>query len=250
MTLTLTKPLIIFDLETTGVDVENDRIVSLALHRSDGAARELRFNPGRPIPPEATAVHGITDADVAACPSFGSVAQGVLLWFHGHDVAGFNVRHFDVPLLSAEFRRAGITWPTPDVAIVDAFRIYNRKEPRTLGAAMRHYCGREHDDAHNATADVQACLDVIMEQAKRYDASTVAELAALEKDADWLDQDGRIKWQGDVAVIGFGKWQGRPLSQVDRSYLQWMLGQDFGAEVKAIISHAMLGSFPTRGVVP
>jgi DNA polymerase-3 subunit epsilon len=174
------------------------------------------------------------------------MAQTVYGWFEGRDVAGFNCRSFDVPMLSAEFKRAGIVWPTPDVKIVDVFKVYNRKEPRTLGAAVRHYCGREHEDAHNATADVMACLDVLEEQAKRYGVSTLDELAALERDPSWLDQDGKVAWVGDVACIGFGKWAGRPLSQVDPGYLSWMLKQDFPADTKSIIAAALRGQFPRR----
>ncbi len=183
--LKLERTLAVFDLETTGVDVNNDRIVSLAVGWHNGAAwqcKEMRFNPGRPIPAEATAVHGISDADVADKPAFVDVASRVIECFKGCDVAGFNCRSFDVPMLSAEFKRCGIEWPTPDVKIVDVFKIYNRKEPRTLGAAVRLYCGREHENAHNATADVVACLDILEEQAKRYGCSTLDELAALERD--------------------------------------------------------------------
>lgn len=246
MALQLTRPLAIFDLETTGVDVANDRIVSLGAMIVGGATVEHRFNPGRPIPPEATAVHGITDADVADKPRFAEVAHQVYDLLAGCDIAGFNVRAFDVPMLAAEFARVGLTWPDQGVIVVDAFRIYNRKEPRTLGAAVRHYIGQEHVDAHSAAADVEACAQVLAEQATRYGVTTIAELAALESDPDWIDQDGRLRWQGNVACVGFGKWAGRPLAQVEQGYLRWMLGQDFPAELKTIIADALRGRFPTR----
>lgn len=251
MALKLTRDLIFFDLETTGVDVERDRIVSLGMLRMGGngfrgPATERLFNPGVPIPAQASAIHGIFDADVAHEPSFASGAAAIVAELAGCDVAGFNVRNFDVPMLSAEFRRAGITWPGPDVVIVDAFRIYNRKEPRTLEAAARHYLGEEHHDAHNATADVIACARVLIEQAGRYGAPTLAELVALERDPEWVDSDGKIRWQGTVPVIGFGKWAGRPLAQVDAGYLDWMLGQNFPADTKAIIRDALRGVYPIR----
>src|ERR1044072_604288 len=160
--LKLERPLVVFDLETTGVDVNNDRIVSLAVHVVGSPHdAEYRLNPGRPIPAEATAVHGIGDLDIVGCPTFNDICGRLIQIFEGCDVAGFNCPHFDVPMLSAEFRRAGITWPTPDVKIVDVFKVYNRKEPRTLAAAYRHYLGQELENAHNATVDVMACLDVL-----------------------------------------------------------------------------------------
>jgi DNA polymerase-3 subunit epsilon len=247
-TLQLARPLVVLDLETTGVDVEKDRIVEICMHRIGGGAATVTMllNPGRPIPTEATAVHGITDADVANKPSFNDVHHELLAFLSGADVAGFNVRSFDVPMLSAEFKRCGITWPGQDVSIVDAFRIYNRMEPRTLGAAVRHYLGREHDGAHGAEADVRATAEVIEEQARRYGVTTLAELELLERDPDWLDADGKIRWQGDVAVIGFGKWAGKPLAQVDPGYLRWMLDQKFASDVVKVITAALRGEYPTR----
>lgn len=251
--LRLQRDLVVLDLETTGVTPAKDRIVSLAFQRlraPDGRPteepREVLFNPGGHIPAEATAVHGITDAHVELAPSFAEFAEEVSAWLGGADLAGFNLRHFDVPMLTAEFARAGVKWPADDVRFVDVFRIYSRKEPRTLGAAVRHYLGEEHTGAHQAGADVLATARVLEEQARRYGVATVEDLAELERDPDWIDNDGKVRWQNGVAVIGFGKWQGRPLNQVDRGYLEWMLGQDFPADTRAIISAALRGKYPTR----
>lgn len=247
MTLNLTRPLIVLDVETTGVDVERDRIVSLAWATQDGTALELRFNPGFPIPPEASAIHGITDDDVRDCPAFPGEAARIAQAWHGADLAGFNLRSFDVPILRAEFRRAGFAdWPGADTRVIDAYRVYNRMEPRTLEAACRHYLGEELQNAHSAKADVEACVRVLQEQARRYGASTLAELEALERDPSWIDTDGKVRWQGDVAVIGFGKWNGKPLAQVDPGYLRWVMGQDFPADFKAIINDALAGKLPRR----
>lgn len=249
MPLRLTRPLIVLDLETTGTDVNNDRIVEISmLMRGTDNKATMRLNPGIPIPAEASAVHGITDDDVANKPSFSDLAPAIIGFLNGADITGFNVRSFDVPLLTSEFRRVNITWPPADVQIVDVFRIYNRMEPRTLSAAVRHYLGREHDGAHGADADVMACSVVLDQQSNIYGAATLAELEALERDPDWLDQDGKIRWRSDdVAVIGFGKYQGLPLGKVDLGYLEWMLRQEFAPDVKQIIKDALKGIFPRRG---
>lgn len=239
MTLTLQRPLIVLDVETTGVDVEKDRVVSLAWATMDGVAHELRFNPGFPIPPEASAIHGITDDDVCDCPAFPGEAGRIAQAWHGADLAGFNLRSFDVPILRAEFRRAGfVDWPGADTRIVDAYRIYNRMEPRTLEAACRHYLGEELQNAHSAKADVEACVRVLQVQAKRYGASTLAELEALERDPSWVDAEGKFKRVNGVVIITIGqKWAGKPLAQVDTGFLEWMVGPKakFADDTRAVV---------------
>jgi len=252
--LDLTRPLAVFDLETTGVDVGVDRVVSIGIIRLGGASTEedelarlaYLLNPGRPIPPEATAVHGIRDKDVAACPVFADVARGIHRELLGCDLAGFNVKSFDVPMLAAEFRRVGITWPAEGQRIVDAFRVYNRMEPRTLQAAARYYAKTEHTEAHSAMADAEMTAQILLEQAKLYGVSDIEALRQLERDPEWLDEEGKVKWQGDVAVLNFGKWSGTPLAKVERGYLDWMLRQDFPSDTLAIIKAAWNRDYPKR----
>lgn len=237
--LRLERPLIVLDVETTGVDVEKDRVVSLAWCKlGEGGNAKIHHylvNPYRAIPPEATAVHGITDDMVANAKMFDTLAPLCAAHWAGSDVAGFNARSFDLPLLQAEFRRVCVAWPFDGAKTVDVFRVYNRMEPRTLGAACRHYLGEEHHDAHDAAGDVARTVQVLQAQAERYGATSLDALAALERDPSWLDSDGKLRMVNGVTVVGFGKWQGKPLSQVDHGYLAWCLAKDFPADFHQLL---------------
>lgn len=170
--LDLARPLAVFDLETTGLDVERDRIVEIAIVKMFPDGRRERYlqrvNPGVPIPPEAARVHGIRDEDVASAPGFSEIAAEVEHLLEGADLAGFNAARFDLPLLAAEFARAGRTLPLDGRAVLDAALIFHRKEPRHLAAALRFYCGRDLAGAHSADADAEACLDILEAQLARY----------------------------------------------------------------------------------
>ena len=158
----LDRPLVVLDLETTGKRVEVDRIIEIGTLKlfPDGTNRihTRRLNPGMPIPPEATAVHGITDADVANQESFRQIARGLASYLDGCDLCGYNIWNFDLKILSAEFRRAEVHFSIVGRHIVDPCRIFRQREPRDLSAALRFYCGMHHDGAHGAEADVLAAL--------------------------------------------------------------------------------------------
>lgn len=255
--LSLDRPLVSFDLETTGLDVANDRIVEISCVKllPDGRreVRTRRLNPGRPISPQATAVHGIRDEDVAGEPTFDQVAKSLHTFFEGCDLTGFNVEHFDLPLLTRELQRVGLAFPHPGTRVIDSWRIFLTKEPRDLSAACRFYCGRELERAHSAEADAMAAADVLLAQVQRY-CDVPTEVAALEEfchpmQPDWVDRDGRFVWRDGVICLGFGKHRDRPLKTVAREnpdYLRWMCKEQFSAEAVAIARAALRGVFPER----
>ena len=254
--LRLDRPLISLDLETTGLDPERDRIVEISRVKSAPAGtrdvRTRRLHPGMPIPPAATAVHGITDADVADCPRFAQVARPLAAFLEGCDVTGFNVERFDLPMLAGEFRRAGVTYPTAGLRVVDSFRLYLRREPRDLASAVRFYCGREHEGLHSAEADAIAAADVLLAQLERYqdlpdDVDGLARAARPEPEPDWIDADGKLVWRSGEAAIGFGRHRDRLLRELaatQADYLRWILAQEFSIEVKEVVGRALRGEFP------
>jgi DNA polymerase-3 subunit epsilon len=243
----LERPLVVFDLETTGTDLATDRIVEIAGLRiePDGTreARTRRINPERPIPSEATAVHGITDADVKDAPTFRQIARSLVGWIEGADLAGFNVARFDVPLLERELRDCGLDLGREGRRIVDAMTIFHRKERRDLAAAVQFYLGREHAQAHSAAADVLAVADVLDAQLVRYEdlPRGIAELAA------WIAPESseratKFALREGTLVFAFGRHLGRPLDDVARDtpdYLRWLLEVDFPAEAKRIVAEAL-----------
>ncbi|MBI5440877.1 MAG: 3'-5' exoribonuclease [Deltaproteobacteria bacterium] len=250
-------PLAVFDLETTGPDRLTDRIVEVAVVRvsPDGsvAVFETRVNPGMKIPREATAVHGITDVDVADAPAFAAVAPGLAAFLEGCDVTGYNLRGFDLPLLTREFDRVKVPFSFEGRRVVDAHVINFRKEPRDLSAAVRTFVGREHTGAHSALADAIASAEVLAGQLKRYDdlPRGIDELAAFTAPVEgrWVDTDKRFVWRDGVAVFNFGGKRGQPLADVatkNPEYLEWMLDADFPEEAKRIVREAREGRFPAR----
>lgn len=257
MTLKLDRPLAVIDLETTGTDVETARIVQIGyLILVDGGFAEHRetllINPGIPIPAEASAIHGITDAMVAQAPTFDELAGAILEDLAECDLAGFNIEKFDLPLLKAEFLRAGYVGFGADRRVVDAMRICHQREKRDLGWASRFYLGRDHSDGHDALADAAVTAEILVEQVRRYglpqDAAGL-EAACHERPPEWVDPDGKLRWQGTEAVFAFGKMAGKTLRDVvakDRGFLEWMLGKDFSPELKTIVGEAIKGWFPVR----
>jgi DNA polymerase-3 subunit epsilon len=257
--LILERPLVCFDLETTGTDVWDDRIVQLALVRVDldGSRQTLAslVNPGRPIPPGATAVHGIRDEDVRNAPYFAELRPRLEELLAGADLLGFNMVNFDLPLLQREIRSSGGELDVVGRRLLDAMRIFHLKEPRHLTAALRFYCGRELVGAHDALADTVATLDVFDAQLAHYD-DLPRDAAALHeicnpRDAAFLDATRKLRWNdAGEAVLSFGKHKGKSLCELaktSRDYLEWMRRDDnFSAEVKDILREALNGVFPRR----
>lgn len=226
----LTRPLCVLDTETTGVDPVQDRVIELGITilRPDGTRTKWgqRFNPGISVPAEATAVHGITDEMLADCPKFADMAQKIHRGLQGKDIAGFNLRGLDLPILDEEFRRCGLKLDLSDALVIDAFGIFSNKEPRNLTAAVQKYCGRSHEDAHGAAADAEATLDVLLGQLAAYEDLAAMELVDLAKfsrrgDKEPADLAGKLYRDGngdlrynfgkcrDVKVkddVGFGYW--------------------------------------------
>lgn len=247
----LDRPLVFFDLETTGLDLKTDRIVELAFIKvtplGDVLERERRFNPGMPIPPEATAVHGITDADVADELPFCRTAKSLAETLEDCDLAGFNVRRFDIPMLLREFERCGVDFSLDGRRVVDMQNIFHREEARDLSAAARFYLGREHEEAHNALADIRTSAGVLGAQLSRY--------PHIPRDLDGLHayceeyaptRTELERWfspEEEGRVFRRGKHRGRPLADVAREepdYLRWMMGaDDMDEDVVAVVRSAL-----------
>ena len=255
--LILARPLVAFDVETTGLDVSNDRIIEISCIRftpeGERTCSTYRVNPGIPIGPAATAVHGISDADVAHEPSFAQLADALLSVLEGADLTGFNIEQFDLPMLAREFSRVGVTFPAGPVCIIDSWRIFLRHEPRDLRAALRFYCGRDLQNAHSAEADAQAAADILLGQLDRYGdlPNRVPELHAYchPSNPEWVDPDGKIIWRGDKAALGFGRHKNRLLENLaceEPDYLKWIASSNFSDHVVRIAKAALAGSFPCR----
>ena len=210
--LKLDRPLVFVDLETTGVNVTTDRIVEITVLKihPDGSQEEKseRVNPGIPISPGATRVHGITDEDVADKPGFDQYARSILSFFDGCDIGGFNAIRFDIPLLTAEFKRVGLDFDLADRNVVDPMVIFYRQEPRDLAAAYKKYCGKSLENAHSSTADVQAAAEIFDAQVRLYPELPEGMAALHEvchpREPDWIDDEGRLVKSEHGPLITFG----------------------------------------------
>jgi len=246
------RPVVFFDLETTGISVPVDRIVEItAVRLTPDGGREVwsnRVNPGRPIPKSATDVHGITDEDVAGLPEFDYFANQLLEFIGDADLGGFGVSRLDIPLLEAEFRRVGLDFSRRGRRILDAQILFHMLEPRDLSAAHRKYCGEELGNAHTSEADVVASMDVLdgmldVHQDLPRNVDGLNALCNSEQD-NWIDSQGKFQWSNGVAVLGFGKYKGVSLKDVDRGYLDWILKSDFAQETKEVARRALQGDYP------
>ena len=243
--LPLERPLVVYDTETTGTNSRSDRIVEIACVKihPDGRREdwERRLNPGIPIPAASTAIHGISDADVADAPRFRDVAAELSAYLRGCDLAGYNIAGFDLPVLRAEFLRAGVPFEVADRRLVDAQRIFFSREPRHLAAAARFYCQSDHDGAHGARADAEMTLRVLVGQLERYAElpRSVGELheqfcAGIDQD---IDPEGRFRLVNGEPTVNFGKNRGRLLKDISREepgFLRWILKGDFSEPVKSV----------------
>ena len=248
----LDRPLVFLDLETTGLSPSHDRIVELAVikvtPRGDVLERVRRFNPGMPIPPEATAVHGIRDEDISDEPRFARRARSLAALLQGCDLAGFNLRRFDLPMLMAEFRRAEVPFHPRDRRIVDIQAIFHREERRDLSAAARFYLGREHPEAHSALGDIRTSAAVLAAQLERY-PHIPRDLDGLHGYCDqYLPIETELeRWFQEESdggrVFRRGKHRGRSLAEVaayEPDYLVWMLGaEDIDCEVQSVVREAL-----------
>ena len=253
MQLSLKNPLVFFDLETTGTDIVNDRIVEISylkVHPNGiEESKSMLINPLRPIPEQATAIHGISDADVADKPCFKEVAKTIARDFEGADIAGYNSNRFDVPLLAEELLRAGVDIDFSKRKLVDVQNIFHKMEQRTLSAAYKFYCDKDLDGAHSAEADTRATYEVLKSQLDRYpelknDVSFLSEFSSYTKNADFA---GRIVFnEKEQEVINFGKYKGMLVKEVlvkDPGYYGWIMDADFPLNTKQVFTRIRLREF-------
>lgn len=252
-----------FDLETTGTNVVTDRIVEIAIYKvmPDGEGQGLSrlINPGIPIPPEVTAIHGIRNEDVSDAPTFSQLAPTLDRFFANCDLAGYNSNKFDIPMLIEEFLRCGINFDIKKRRLIDVQNIFHKMEPRTLKAAYKFYCGKEHVSAHTAQADTRATFEILLAQIERYRNSeytdnegktsipVVNDMDALfrfsfnQQHADLVGHIG-INRQGKE-IFNFGKHKGREVEDVfnkEPQYYDWMMNADFPLSTKNVITSIYL----------
>lgn len=252
----LTRPLVILDLETTGIWIEKDRIIEIGMIRClpDGTREtyEKKVNPGMHIPKQVTEVTGITDDDVKDAPYFRPIAQEVLDFLGDADLGGFNIERFDLPLLSREFSGVDLKFEWETRAIYDAQKIYHLNEKRDLTAAYKFYCDKELKDAHAALADSEAALGVLSSQLKRYGQGS-EHIEALKgfdykERSEFFDAGRKIRWWNGELYMMFGKYARKEslkeIAKKDRSYLEWILSRDFSDEVKELVEGAIEGHLP------
>ncbi len=250
MKLTLKRPLVVFDLETTGINISHDRIVEMSFIKIDPNGHEemrtYRVNPTIPIPPEITQIHGISDADVSDKPSFKDLAQELNLFLKDCDFGGFNSNKFDFPLLVEEFYRAGIEFDTEKRKFIDAQRIYHFKEPRNLKAAFRFYCEKELENAHSAEADTMATWAVLKAQIERYEdiPRDIEGLHRMSGQNNLADLAGRLIFNNNQDVVfNFGKHRGKLVKDIFRTepnYYKWMMDGDFPMQTKNVLTRVRL----------
>jgi DNA polymerase-3 subunit epsilon len=251
MQLHLSRPIAIFDLETTGLNITSDRIVEIAIIRveADGTESEFlrRVNPGMPIPAEVSAIHGIFDEDVADAPTFEEIANEVIQFIDDSDLAGYNSNKFDIPVLAEELMRAGCDFDVSSRRFVDVQNIFHKMEQRTLAAAFQFYCEKPMENAHNALYDARVTLDVFRAQLDRYSTleNNVEYLSNFSKAGNYnlLDFAGRlaINEHGE-AMYNFGKHKGKTIREVMRiepGYYGWMLDADFPLYTKKCLRAEM-----------
>ena len=258
LNLKLDRPLVVFDIESTGISPRHDRIIELAAIKvmPDGSEIEKCWllNPTVPIPPETTAIHGISDEIVKNCPTFQDKADEIWEFFEGADLSGFNADRFDIPCLEEEFFRVGRAFASSQRRHVDVQRIYHRMEPRDLTAAVGFYLGRDHAGAHGAEADTRATLEVLKAQMEKYPAlpKTSAEMDEYLVPHDPLNADraGLLRWKNGELTVNFGKKRGESLRKLlvsEPNFLRWMLKGDFDTEVRAIVKDLLdNGRLPAR----
>ena len=253
MELNLKKPIIFFDLETTGVKISHDRIIELSYIKvyPNGTEEEksMRINPEMSIPAESTAIHHITDEDVADKPTFKQIAKELAKVFEGCDIAGYNSNRFDIPLLMEEFLRAGINIELSRQKFVDVQTIFHKMEQRTLSAAYKFYCNGDLENAHSANADTRATYEVLKAQLDRYpnlknDVEFLSNFSSFNKNVDLM---GRIVYnEQGVEVFNFGKYKGVSVKEVferrDPSYYAWMMNGDFALDTKRVITKIKLAN--------
>lgn len=260
MQFNLKKDLVFFDIESTGLHILRDRIVQIALikyspSKEEPEELELLVNPGVPISAESIAIHGITSAQVANKPTFRQVSEKLFNWIGDADLAGYNSNRFDIPMLVEEFARVGLDLSLDNRSLVDVQRIFYKMEPRTLKAALKVYCNKELENAHDALADVRATVDVLKGQLKRYEGvdfidgdgyahsapvqNDVKALHSFTNDLNIVDVTQKLKFDNHGRIVfNFGKYVNQPVGKVlanDMQYFRWIQEKEFTHQVKKIV---------------
>lgn len=256
MQLNLKNPIVFFDLETTGINIVKDRIVEISFVKVHPNGKEesktRRINPEMPIPPESTAIHGITDEDVKDCPTFKEIAKSLAAQIEGCDLAGYNSNRFDIPLLAEEFLRAGVDIDLNKRKFVDVQTIFHKMEQRTLAAAYKFYCDKSLENAHTAEADTMATYEVLKAQLDRYpelqnDINFLSQYSSYTNNVDFA---GRMVYNDEgEEVINFGKYKGRLVEEVlknDPGYYSWIMNGDFPLNTKKILTEIKLRGFNSK----
>lgn len=265
MKLNLTKPLVFFDLETTGIQVGSDRIIEICLLKVavNGEVSTLvhRVNPSMPIPPQSTEIHGITDEMVKDKPTFKELSAEIANFIGDSDLAGYNSNKFDVPLLVEEFLRVGINFDIQNHKLIDVQNIFHKMEPRTLKAAYKFYCGKNLDNAHSAEADTMATYEILLAQIERYEGveyedrdgniscpivNDIKKLQEFTTNSNWADLVGHLGYNKDgKEIFNFGKYKGKAVEEVfiiEPAYYDWMMKADFPLSTKRVITDIRLRS--------
>ena len=256
MKLNLKNPIVFFDLETTGTNINTDRIVEICYLKvypnGNEEAKTLRINPEMHIPEASSAIHGIYDADVADCPTFKEVAKNIARDIEGCDLAGFNSNRFDIPVLAEEFLRAGVDIDLNKRKFVDVQTIFHKMEQRTLAAAYKFYCDKSLENAHTAEADTMATYEVLKAQLDRYpelqnDINFLSQYSSYTNNVDFA---GRMVYNDKgEEVINFGKYKGRLVEEVlknDPGYYSWIMNGDFPLNTKKILTEIKLRGFNSK----
>ncbi|MDR0560285.1 MAG: 3'-5' exonuclease [Prevotellaceae bacterium] len=249
MDLKLNNPIVVFDIEATGLNISFDRIVEISIIKIFPGGKEetrtRRINPEIPIPVEASAIHGITDDDVKDCPTFKQIAKSLAEFIKDSDLAGYNLFKFDIPLLVEEFLRAEISIDFRRKKIIDVQNIFHKMEQRTLAAAYRFYCNKALENAHSAYADAKATYEILQAQLDVYselknEVKFLSEFSTYTKNIDYA---GRFIMQNGEPLFNFGKYKGQKIKDIlikEPSYYNWMMNGDFTLDTKRALTEIRL----------
>lgn len=260
----LTRDLVFFDVETTGLNVIRDRILQIALikYLKNGNKEQeltLLINPGIPISEESMSIHGFTPKDLANKPTFQQVSKQLFDFIGNADLAGYNAARFDIPMLMEEFARVGVEFEINNRRIIDVQRVFYKMEPRTLKAALKFYCQKDLEDAHDALADVRATIDVFKGQLQYYEGKNLVDeeggiieqpikndiqvIHDFTNDLRTVDATQKLKYDmNGIIVFNFGKYNGQPVVDVlakDKQYYHWIIDKEFSAQVKQTVKQLM-----------
>ena len=256
MVLKLNRPIVFFDLETTGVNIAKDRIVEISILKvypnGNKESKTWLVNPEMEIPAEVVAIHGITNERVVTEPTFKELANEVSKLIEGCDLAGFNSNRFDIPLLAEEMLRADVDFEMKSRIAIDVQVIYHKKEQRTLSAAYKFYCDKDLENAHSAEADTNATYEILKSQLEKYDdldndMKLLSEFSSHKKRADFA---GFIMYDdNEEEIFTFGKYRGKKVTDVlatDKGYYSWIQKADFPLYTKKVLTAIKLRSFNNK----